>query len=73
MADGITEREVPAPCCGEDVVVKVRLPTHHPRAFGLQNVVTCPGCGDVFKTTVFITTKTEKIVPTKPKLELVHG
>ena len=73
MVDVITNRQVPAPCCGQDVVVMVRLPTHDPKAFGIQNVVTCPACGDTFKMTVFITTKSEKITLQKPKLELVYG
>ena len=73
MADGFTEKEVFAPCCGEDVVVKIQIPTHHPRVYGMQTVVSCPSCGDVFKTIAMIVTKTEKIVPAKPKLELIDG
>ncbi len=73
MVEGFTDREVSCPYCRQDVVVTVQIPNHHPRAFGIQNVIICPECGDVFKTTVFLTTKTEKIPIPKPKLELVYG
>ena len=68
-----TMREVPAPCCGATVLVKVRIPTHSPKAFSIKNVVHCPVCGDVFKTTVYMMTETEKMTPSIPKLELIHG
>ena len=73
MVDEYTERDVPAPCCGATVRIKVRMPIHHPQAFSTKNVIHCPACGDVFKTTVYLMTETEKMIPSAPKLELVHN
>ena len=62
-----------APCCGQTVQVMLGIPIHDPQSSMLQEVVQCPGCGDYFRTKVFLMTSSEKINLPKAKLELIYG